>query len=111
MGGQTSLLCNCSHLPLASRLLHRSFSAGRPHLPGTKLESLIFASNPSGQFAHYISWYKDDHYRLKLTVAGLALLTILKSIQSLRVSSQSQPVNSDFSRQCTYMDSTYRTFY
>ncbi|KAJ7578699.1 hypothetical protein C8J56DRAFT_835693 [Mycena floridula] len=34
------------------------------------------------QFVHYWQWYKDDHLRMKLFVGGLALLSILKSIQS-----------------------------
>lgn len=42
------------------------------------------------QFSHYLGWYKDDKTFLKFAVAGLALLTLLKSIQSLYV----QPLNS-----------------
>ncbi|KAJ7597970.1 hypothetical protein C8J56DRAFT_1109555 [Mycena floridula] len=37
------------------------------------------------QFAHYWSWYKEDRLFLKLTVAGLAILTILKSFQCIAI--------------------------
>ncbi|KAJ7579561.1 hypothetical protein C8J56DRAFT_964434 [Mycena floridula] len=37
------------------------------------------------QFAHYWSWYKEDRLFLKLMVAGLAILTILKSFQSIAI--------------------------
>ncbi|KAJ7579579.1 hypothetical protein C8J56DRAFT_964440, partial [Mycena floridula] len=37
------------------------------------------------QFAHYWSWYKEDRLFLKLMVAGLAILTILKSFQCIAI--------------------------
>ncbi|KAJ7581229.1 hypothetical protein C8J56DRAFT_260283 [Mycena floridula] len=37
------------------------------------------------QFAHYWSWYKEDRIFIKLTVAGLAILTILKSFQCIAI--------------------------
>ncbi len=37
------------------------------------------------QFARYLQWHEGDKPGIKLTVLGIALLTTLKSIQSLYV--------------------------
>ncbi|KAF8634371.1 hypothetical protein AX15_000942 [Amanita polypyramis BW_CC] len=44
------------------------------------LQGILFC-----QFAHYFEVYRDDRLRLKLTVAGLVIITTLKSIQSFAV--------------------------
>ncbi|KAJ6562058.1 hypothetical protein B0H19DRAFT_92268 [Mycena capillaripes] len=42
---------------------------------------LILQGALVSQFVNYVTWYRDDKGGLKVVVAGLCLLTILKSVQ------------------------------
>ncbi|KAJ7599185.1 hypothetical protein C8J56DRAFT_881678 [Mycena floridula] len=60
---------------------HQAIFLLGPWLIGSYLEILLMGVLCC-QFAHYYSWYSDDRVTLKLLVVGLAVLSVLKSIQS-----------------------------
>ncbi|KAJ6587454.1 hypothetical protein DFH09DRAFT_1307683 [Mycena vulgaris] len=55
-----------------------------PWLIGSCLD-LVLQGTLSGQFVNYFTYYSDDKPSLRITVAVLALLTLLKSMQSFAI--------------------------
>ncbi|KAF7326064.1 hypothetical protein MKEN_00457700 [Mycena kentingensis (nom. inval.)] len=72
-------------MPLTGLELRQANLLLGPWLIGTCLD-LLLQGVLSCQFVNYFTWYRDDMPTLRLTVVGLVLLTVLKSIQSFALS-------------------------
>ncbi|KAJ7758968.1 hypothetical protein DFH07DRAFT_1060292 [Mycena maculata] len=55
-----------------------------PWLVGTGLD-LLLQGVVSSQIVNYYGWYRDDNKNLKITVAILGIMTVLKSVQAFAI--------------------------